>query len=402
MRTLIFYSFPVSGHINPTLKLMEDLIKNGDTVIYYASAQYKNKIEAIGACFKDYNETGVSLNLDLNLAAKDMTLLTLSKVIVEFLHSGFPTLLKDAKKLKPDYIGLDFFSIWGRMIANSLNIKAFTSVPQFAANPKKLTLFPGMLKNIVQLFVMGQPEIRKFKKTIKNFNSQYNSGIYNFLDLFVNYTNMNIVFVLKDLQPDSEDFDDSFIFAGPSIKSEEISSSEEFHFPEKYSGELIYISLGTMYNKNLAFYKKCFEIFQYSKYRIIMSVGNSIQIDEIGKIPENIIVKNHVSQLNVLREADLFISHGGMNSVNEALFCGVPLILIPQAVDQYSTAQVIDKFKVGYYFKEKILSSKILDKIEFVLNNNEMKQNLEQTRNRIIETASNTNLLDIIDNYLEK
>ena len=402
MRTLIYYSFPVSGHINPTLKLMEDLIKNGDTVYFYATAQYKTKIEAIGACFKDYNETGVSLNLDLNLPTKDMTLLTLSKVIVEFIHRGFPALLEDAKNLKPDYIGLDFFSLWGRMIANSLNIKAFTTVPQFAANMKKLTLFPGMLKNIVQLFVMGQPEIRKFRKAIKNFNSQYNSGIYNFLGLFVNYTNLNIIFVLKDLQPDLEAFNDSFIFAGPSIKSEEISASEKFHFPEKYTGELIYISLGTMYNKNIAFYKKCFEIFKYSKYRIIMSIGNSIQIDEIGEIPENIIVKNHVSQLNVLREANLFISHGGMNSVNEALYCGVPLILIPQAVDQYATAQVIDKFKVGFYFKEKTLSCKILDIIEIVLNNNEIKQNVERTKNRIIETINNTCLTDVIDNYIGK
>jgi hypothetical protein len=44
----------------------------------------------------------------------------------------------------------------------------------------------------------------------------------------------------------------------------------------------------------------------------------------------------------------------------------------------------------------------MLDIIESVLNNNEMKQNVKRTKNRIIETASNTNLIDIIDNYLEK
>lgn len=55
---------------------------------------------------------------------------------------------------------------------------------------------------------------------------------------------------------------------------------------------------------------------------------------EARTVPRNAIVRAHVPQLEILRRAALFISHGGMNSVSEALYYGVPLLLAPQSADQ--------------------------------------------------------------------
>jgi len=41
-----------------------------------------------------------------------------------------------------------------------------------------------------------------------------------------------------------------------------------------------------------------------------------------------------VPQLELLEKVDLFITHGGMNSVNEGLNCGVPLVIVPQQIEQ--------------------------------------------------------------------
>ena len=41
-----------------------------------------------------------------------------------------------------------------------------------------------------------------------------------------------------------------------------------------------------------------------------------------------------MSQLEVLQHADVFVTHGGMNSSSEALYYGVPLVVIPVTGDQ--------------------------------------------------------------------
>jgi MGT family glycosyltransferase len=50
-------------------------------------------------------------------------------------------------------------------------------------------------------------------------------------------------------------------------------------------------------------------------------------------------VQPSVPQLEVLRHADLFTTHGGMNSALEGLWCGVPLIVIPQHLEQLAIGQ---------------------------------------------------------------
>ena len=65
-----------------------------------------------------------------------------------------------------------------------------------------------------------------------------------------------------------------------------------------------------------------------------MSIGSKIDPASLGVIPNNFIVRPHVPQLEVLRRADLFITHGGMNSVSEGCWYGVQMIVLPQVGDQ--------------------------------------------------------------------
>ncbi|MBN9381674.1 MAG: glycosyltransferase family 1 protein [Chitinophagaceae bacterium] len=53
---------------------------------------------------------------------------------------------------------------------------------------------------------------------------------------------------------------------------------------------------------------------------------------------KNIAILHWSPQLNVLSRSDLFITHGGLGSVRESLFLGVPMIVFPLAVDQPGNA----------------------------------------------------------------
>ena len=105
--------------------------------------------------------------------------------------------------------------------------------------------------------------------------------------------------------------------------------------------------MGTVTNDMLLLYQNCLRAFKDTYFQVIMSVGDTTDIDKLGKIPENISVFNEVDQMAVLEKADVFISHCGMNSVNESLYFGVPLIMLPQTGEQFGVASRVNQLEAG-------------------------------------------------------
>ena len=140
-----------------------------------------------------------------------------------------------------------------------------------------------------------------------------------------------IVYTSPEFQPCSKTFSDKYVFVGPSIRPVE-------NVIEKKSDKLIYISMGTVINDSVKFYKKCIEAFANTKYQVIMSVGNLINVEDLGAIPDNITISRFVDQIAVLSQADVFLTHCGMNSVNESLYYKVPLVMFPQTSEQDGVA----------------------------------------------------------------
>jgi N-glycosyltransferase len=63
--------------------------------------------------------------------------------------------------------------------------------------------------------------------------------------------------------------------------------------------------------------------------------------------PPNVRVVEHVPQPLLLPTCDLFITHGGLNSVREAMQCGVPLVLTPFGADQPNNAERCAAYGLG-------------------------------------------------------
>lgn len=152
----------------------------------------------------------------------------------------------------------------------------------------------------------------------------------------------NLVYTLRECQPFAEDFpEERFHFIGPSVYARK---EESFPIPEK---PVIYISIGTILKGAERFFRACVEAFQKKNVTVVMSVGKDFDISRLGNIPGNFIVRNHIPQITVLKQASLFITHGGMNSVSEAMIHGVPMVVIPCVSDQPVNAEQVARLRLG-------------------------------------------------------
>jgi len=80
-------------------------------------------------------------------------------------------------------------------------------------------------------------------------------------------------------------------------------------------------------------------------------------------MPRNFIVQEFVPQLELLQRTALFVTHGGMNSVSEALYYGVPLVVIPQSADQNLVGQRIEQLGAGKALRRTIVTAQRLRNI---------------------------------------
>ena len=325
------------GHVSGIIEIIKDLKSLGHNVTCYVLDKYEKRLKLTGARLITYSVGEIKLPPMVPEIAKIS--FTFSKCCDIILESG----LKSEEKY--DYLLYDSF-----FDGNEIN-KIF-KIPNIIA----VYIFPiGEMTEHLK----GSNENRS--RALIPINKKYNLNLRDFL--FIHYSGdakYKLTLTSKLFQIQSNRIDDSFFFIGPSIEERPIDNSFTFKKDEKK--KLIYISLGTIFNNNLEFFKNCIEAFRNSKeFQIILSIGKILKVKDLGDLPENIFVFNYVPQLQVLKQADIFITHGGINSINEAILLkNLPLIVIPQEIDQFDNAKLIEKYGAGIVLDNKTINQEII------------------------------------------
>lgn len=85
---------------------------------------------------------------------------------------------------------------------------------------------------------------------------------------------------------------------------------------------------------------------------LVVSLGRSG--NALSSTPPNVTVLDYVDQDAILREADVFISHQGMNSTHEAILHTVPMISYPFFWDQAPLAAKCETFGIAQPLTDKL------------------------------------------------
>lgn len=96
---------------------------------------------------------------------------------------------------------------------------------------------------------------------------------------------------------------------------------------------LIYCSFGTVDFKNQKpikyFLKKLFQSATRHTKLVFLIAGNAYSLLKEFKLPENVFAVKLAPQLRILQQASVFITHGGINSIKEAIIANVPMLVYP-------------------------------------------------------------------------
>jgi MGT family glycosyltransferase len=114
------------------------------------------------------------------------------------------------------------------------------------------------------------------------------------------------------------------------------AGSQPVPFPwERLDGRpLIYASLGTLQNRITGMFQVIAEACDGLDAQLVISTGNGMAPEALGKLPGDPIVVSYAPQLDLLRRATLAVTHAGLNTILEALSTGLPMVAIPVTNDQ--------------------------------------------------------------------
>ena len=110
---------------------------------------------------------------------------------------------------------------------------------------------------------------------------------------------------------------------------------------------MVYVSLGTVMHERKRFCKNCVTALKGMDVDAVLSVGTAENLSALGPLPPSIQAAKRVDQLSVLRRADVFLTHCGMNSASEAIWYGVPTVLDPQQSEEAAVADRMEELGMG-------------------------------------------------------
>jgi len=333
---ILFFNIPAHGHVNPTLPVVAELVRRGQHVIYYNSDWFRDAITATGAEFRAYPALTTTLGSEaaMNTAVAQGSVVVTLDLLTQATEALMPFAVEEIRREKPDAVVHDSLCMWGNYAARVMDALTIGSFAIFALGHGG-SIDPRSM--LVELKHGAIPKLGRLRALQRNISERYRLGGLKLLDAFNSTGIINLVFTTRDLQPSGSDFDDSYTFVGTSIAAR--PHAPDFPFEAIRRAPVITIARGTIMTQNKQFYRTCIDAFADHPGTVILATGRDNDLGSLMPFPDNMIVRPLIPQLEVLQRSDVFVTHGGMNSVHEALYYGVPLVVVPGQPEQAMVAQ---------------------------------------------------------------
>ncbi len=331
------FSIAAPGHVNPSLEVIRELVARGHRVTYAIPESFAEKVAEAGAEPKVWKST---LPTGDDPDAWGTELIDNIEPFLSDAIQALPQLAELYEGDEPDLVLYDITAYPARVLAHRWGVPIVQLSPNLVA-------WKGYEEEI------GKPTMdplketergRKFFETFAGWIAE--NGMDLSVEDFMGRPDRCIVVIPKALQPNADRVDESvYTFVGAC--QGERAEQGRWQRPENAEHVLL-VSLGSTFTKQPGFYRECVKAFgELPGWHVVLQIGKHVDPAELGEIPGNIELHSWVPQLAILRQADAFITHAGAGGSQEGLATATPMIAVPQAVDQFGNAAMLQELGVA-------------------------------------------------------
>ncbi len=394
MAKIAYVGLPAHGHTNPTLPVMKELVQRGHAVYYYNAESFRAKLEPTGVVFQPLpepmpsaREVSEALHEFINAS---LILSRMSRPLARYLIAEF-------ERLRPDLVIYDSTAMWGYIAARTHQIPNICFITTFVLDGSQRAIGLGTLARFIWSALPHILKLLRWRRSMAQEFGKGNSGG------ITEYADKNIVFTSQEFHPENTFIDERFHFVGPSI--DPTTRDRDFPFDQLRGGTKVYISLGTINHLDDDFYQQAFAAFASYPAQFILSAGKNTDISQLGEIPNNFLVYNTVPQLDILPLVEAFITHGGMNSVHEGLYYGVPEVVAPHQFEQLLNGKRVAQTETGILLGHKrpygrVTAQELRHALEQILKEPRYRQNAARIGQTLVNAGGYRRAVDEIERSL--
>jgi MGT family glycosyltransferase len=331
MSHILMVGVGAHGHTNPHLPVIAELVERGHRVSYAIPEPFAATVAATGA---------VPLVVDSTLPDEtrgeqwpDNALVGMGLFLDDARHV-LPQLEAALTGDRPDLVLYDIAGYPGRALAERWGIPLVQLSPSMVA-------WEGYEEDMAEAMGFLQtPDGAAFTARFDGWLREL--GIDRPWAEFSGRPPRCVVLIPRVMQPNADRVDERvYTFVGPGLDRRD---DGDWPAPDR---PLLLVSLGSAYTDRAGFYRDCAAAFGGLGWQVVIAIGRHTDPADIGPLPPDVELHRWVPQFAVLAHASAFVTHAGMGGCAEGLYQGVPMVAVPQAVDQPGNAAVLEALGVG-------------------------------------------------------
>jgi MGT family glycosyltransferase len=378
--TIAVFTHMLNGHVYPVLPICSELTARGHRILYATSKQFGPFIEATRAEPVFYQELlppNDLVKMDneyAGLPASDPRFMHLVRAFLPFQFEETDSFIQQVSETYandlPDLILYDRYHLGGRILADKLHVPAAQVWCHFAYYQGLATREDGVCKNLdIHNFMSSRMDDYLRRHGAKCDRSYWH------------VEGLNIHLIPPEFQHHSDWFDTRFCFTG-TVMNRTFSRN----WVDRSDGKPIILISGlsgvrSWKKNNDSYYHIMAEALQGLPCHCILSIGDDrLPID----LPKNFECNRSSSHMEILPRASLSIGAGGMGTTLEALYHGVPALIIPVSALSTEVAYRVEELGLGAKISRDVSSvDNIKRTVQCLLADSELANRLTEMKMRM-------------------
>ncbi|MBL1291497.1 macrolide-inactivating glycosyltransferase [Streptomyces sp. NPDC057067] len=386
---IAMFSIAAHGHVNPSLEVIRELVARGHRVSYAIPASFAGTVAATGAEPVIY--TSVLPTAD-NPEDWGTELIDNIEPFLEDAVQALPQLADAFDGDEPDLVLHDITSYPARVLAHRWGVPAVQLWPN-------LVPWEGYAEEV------GDPATAELKQTERGraYYARFaawlaGNGLGDLSsDDFVARPRRGLVLIPEALQPNADRVDHArFTFVGACQGDR--AGQGEWKRPAG-AEKVLLVSLGSSFTDEPAFYRECVKAFgDLPGWHVVLQIGSRVDPSALGDVPDSVEVHSRVPQLSVLKQADAFITHAGAGGSQEGLATATPMVAVPQAVDQFGNADMLQALGVARHLpKEEADAASLRAAVLALVDDPDVAARLARIQERMAGEGGSVRAADLIE-----